>query len=150
MTIGIYRDQSFGQRLDTSCPGRLLPVDDVNRFADPGKFGGGKVPEAIAATQPVLAAFRQIAGPIVFSRIVFAEDRADANIIRRKVPGFLGLNESCVDSAVVACPVPSRGELILRQTEPRCERDATGGAASRRARAPTRPTPSVRRTAGPA
>jgi maleamate amidohydrolase len=96
----------------------LLIVDFVEGFADPQMFGGGNIPEAIAATVGLLAFARNQRWPIASTRVVFADDGADANIFSRKVPGLLALTEANPKSAVVSDLAPIGGELIVRKTLP--------------------------------
>jgi maleamate amidohydrolase len=56
--------------------------------------------------------------PIAHTRIVFADDGADANIFSRKVPGLLTLTESSPASAVVDELTPLPGEFVVRKTQP--------------------------------
>lgn len=60
----------------------LLIVDFVNGFADPEAFGGGNIPEAIERTKKLLATARRLGWKVAHTRIVFADDGADANIFR--------------------------------------------------------------------
>ena len=55
----VYRRQGFGNALGLQPPFCLLIIDFVNGFADPAVFGGGNIPQAIAATVPVLALARE-------------------------------------------------------------------------------------------
>jgi maleamate amidohydrolase len=55
---------------------------------------------------------------VAYSRIVFADDGADANLFARKVPPLLGLTEAAPASAVVPELAPVPGELMVRKTAP--------------------------------
>lgn len=114
----VYRQQGFGGRLGLHGRPALLLVDFVNGFADPDRFGGGNIAEAIEATVPVLAEARRRGWPVVHTRIVFADDDADANVFTLKVPGLLGLKESDPASAIVDRLAPVAGEWVLRKTVP--------------------------------
>jgi len=116
--LEVYSRQGFGQVLDVKAPLALLIVDFINAFADPNQFGGGNIPEAIRATIPVLSLFRKRTLPVAHTRIVFADDGADANIFSRKVPGLLTLTESSPASAVVDELTPLPGEFVVRKTQP--------------------------------
>jgi maleamate amidohydrolase len=96
----------------------LLIVDLVNGFADPAVFGGGNIPEAIAATVPLLAEARTRGWPVAHSRIVFADNGSDSNIFSLKVPSMLTLKEHEHNSAIVAELEPAEGELVVRKTVP--------------------------------
>ncbi|OUM00481.1 N-carbamoylsarcosine amidohydrolase [Variovorax sp. JS1663] len=116
--IGTYQRQGFGAALPLHGPHGLLIVDFVNGFADPQVFGGGNIPEAIAATVPLLAAARERGWAVAHSRIVYADDDADHNIFSIKVPGMLGLKEHTPASAIVPELAPRAGELVVRKTVP--------------------------------
>lgn len=114
----VYRQQGFGAQMDLSGPVGLLIIDFVNGFADPARFGGGNIAQAIAATQPVLAHARAQGWPVAHTRIVFADNDADANVFTMKVPGMLTLKEDDPASAVVPQLAPANGELVVRKTVP--------------------------------
>ncbi|MBF5055425.1 N-carbamoylsarcosine amidase [Alcanivorax sp. 521-1] len=114
----VYQRQGFGAALGLRGQPALLIVDFVNGFADADRFGGGNIPEAIAATVPVLEAARERGWPVAHTRIVFADDDADANVFTLKVPGLLGLKETDPASAIVPALAPAAGELVVRKTVP--------------------------------
>jgi maleamate amidohydrolase len=114
----VYQRQGFGASLQPEPPYGLLIVDFVNGFADPEVFGGGNIPQAIAATVPLLATARARGWPIAHSRIVYADDGSDANVFSLKVPGMLGLKEDHPNSAIVPQLAPAAGELVVKKTVP--------------------------------
>lgn len=114
----IYAAQGFGQSLGIDGRLGLLIVDFVEGFADPGTFGGGNIRAAIERTVPVLAFFRARGLPVAHTRIVFADDGADANVFTAKVPSLLALTETSRASAIVPDLAPGRGELVVRKTQP--------------------------------
>lgn len=116
--VQTYQRQGFGTAMALKAPFGLLIVDFVNGFADPAVFGGGNIPAAIAATQPLLATARELGWPVAHSRIVFADDDADHNIFTLKVPGMLTLKEDGPASAIVPELAPRAGELVIRKTVP--------------------------------
>ena len=93
MNDDVYRRQGFGHQAGLGQRPALLIVDFVNGFADAEKFGGGNIPQAIAATRPLLAHARAARWPIAFTRVVYAEDGSDAGVFCRKVPGLVQLTE---------------------------------------------------------
>jgi maleamate amidohydrolase len=107
----IYRTQQFGQRTGFGKRPALLVVDFVNGFADPQLLGGGNVRDAIAATAALLAFFRERKLPVIFTRIVYAEDGSDAGLWCEKAPRLRLLTESADASQVVSELVPRAGEL---------------------------------------
>jgi maleamate amidohydrolase len=114
----VYERQGFGATMSTRPPYGLLIVDLVNGFADPEVFGGGNIPQAIANTVPLLAHARERGWPVAHTRIVFADDDADANVFTLKVPGMLTLKEHDPGSAIVPELAPRAGELVVRKTVP--------------------------------
>lgn len=113
-----YARQGFGASLQPVPPYGLLIVDFVNSFADPGVFGGGNIPAAIAQTVDLLATARERGWAVAHSRIVFADDDADRNVFTLKVPGMLTLKEDDPRSAIVPELAPRAGELVVRKTVP--------------------------------
>ena len=114
----IYQAQGFGNSLGVGAAPALLIVDFVNGFADPDVFGGGNIPDAIAATRPLLDLARSLEWPVATTRIVFADDGSDANVFTAKVPSLLGLTEESAIGQVVAELAPAPGELIVRKRHP--------------------------------
>ncbi len=113
----IYRQQTFGQPTGLGTAPALLVIDFVNGFVDPAIFGGGNIAAAVGATVPLLAAFRSIGRPIVFTRIVYADDGSDAGIWCEKVPRLRSLTEAAPASQVVDELAPGTGELVIRKTQ---------------------------------
>lgn len=114
----VYEDQGFGNALGIGTAPALLIVDFVNGFADPQVFGGGNIPDAIAATVPLLKLARDLDWPVATTRIVFADDGSDANIFTAKVPGLLDLTEESANGQVVPELAPAAGELVVRKRHP--------------------------------
>jgi maleamate amidohydrolase len=113
----IYRKQKFGQKTGFGRRPVLLIVDFVNGFTDPEIFGGGNIAEAVKATAPLLDFFRAQKLPVVFTRIVYADDGSDAGIWCEKVPRLRELTEASYQSQVVASLAPVAGELVIRKTQ---------------------------------
>ncbi|WP_296187414.1 isochorismatase family protein [Pseudomonas sp. UBA1879] len=113
-----YQRQGFGADMPLPAPYALLIVDLVEGFADSEIFGGGNIPQAIAQTEHLLAHARSQGWPVAHSRIVFADDGADANVFSLKVPSMLTLTEHAPRSAIVAQLTPVAGELVVRKTLP--------------------------------
>lgn len=113
-----YKRQGFGAALGVSGRIGLLIIDFVRGFADPDAFGGGNIPEAIAATVPVLGEARRRGWPVAHTRIVFADDAGDHNVFAAKVPTLLALTETAARSAIVPELTPVEGELVVRKTVP--------------------------------
>lgn len=116
--VETYSRQSFGTAMVPKAPYGLLIVDFVNGFADPAVFGGGNIRPAIDRTVALLDAARARKWPVAHSRIVYADDGADANVFSLKVPGMLGLKEHESNSAIVPELTPMQGELVVRKNVP--------------------------------
>jgi maleamate amidohydrolase len=113
----IYQKQQFGQTVGFGEAPALLVVDFVNGFHDPEILGGGNIAEAVIATKPLLGFFRRRKLPVVFTRIVHAEDGSDASMWCRKVPRLRDLTETAYASQVVETLAPAAGELVIRKTQ---------------------------------
>lgn len=116
--LDIYQRQGFGGTIGLGQRAALLIVDFVNGFADPGRFGGGNIAPAIARTATLLDDMRARHLPIVFTRVVYADDGSDGGVFTRKVPSLLTLTESSAPSQIVPELVPAPGEYILRKRQP--------------------------------
>ncbi len=117
MNDDVYRKQQFGQTIGLGRMPALLVVDFVNGFTDPEILGGGNILDAVAATKPLLAFFREMKLPVVFTRIVYADDGADAGMWCVKVPRLRDLTENAHASQIVDVLSPVDGELVIRKTQ---------------------------------
>tara|TARA_Y100000815_G_scaffold236350_1_gene229511 strand:+ start:660 stop:1274 length:615 start_codon:yes stop_codon:yes gene_type:complete len=113
----IYQKQSFGGTLAKGAKPALIVVDFVNGFIDPEVFGGGNCLDAAQATQPVITAFRQAGLPVVYTRVVYAEDGSDSGIWCEKVPRLRELTETNPMSHVVDFLAPEPGDIIIRKLQ---------------------------------
>lgn len=113
----IYRKQTFGQLTGFGRKPVLLVVDFVNGFTDPEVLGGGNIADAVTATVPLLAFFRERGLPVAFTRIVYADDGSDCGIWCEKVPRLRELTEAAHGSQVVDALAPRPGELVIRKTQ---------------------------------
>ena len=108
-----------------------MVVDFVNGFIDPEIFGGGNTLQAAEASVPLLDAFRKRDLPIVFTRIVYADDGSDAGIWCEKAPRLRELTETNPASQVIDILKPREGEIIIRKTQPSAFFDTNLGALLR-------------------
>lgn len=113
----VYRKQKFGQKTGFGKRPALLVIDFVNGFVDPEILGGGNILEAVQATVPLLSFFRARRLPVVFTRIVYADDGSDAGLWCQKVPRLRNLTEDAPASQVVAALAPQAGDLVIRKTQ---------------------------------
>jgi maleamate amidohydrolase len=116
--LDIYKSQGFGHRSGFGSRPALLIVDFVQGFNDPALFGGGNIGPAIERTMELLGAARQAGLPVVFTRVVYADDGSDAGIFCLKAPGLRVLTEHAAASQIVPQLAPRAGELVLRKTQP--------------------------------
>jgi maleamate amidohydrolase len=114
----IYKKQNFGNRIGFGRRSALIVVDFVNGFNDPALFGGGNIDAAVKRSVELLECFRKHRLPVAYSRIVYADDGADAGVFGLKAPGLLELHEDGPASQVVPELAPRKGELIVRKTQP--------------------------------
>lgn len=114
----VYRKQQMGETIGKGQRTALIVVDFVNGFIDPEIFGGGNTLEAAKATVPVLATFRNRGLPIVYTRIVYAEDGSDTGVWCEKAPRLRELTESNSASHIVDFLNPRDGDIIVRKTQP--------------------------------
>ncbi len=111
----IYAAQGFGQTSGIGRAPALVIVDFVVGFADPAHFGGGNIGAAIARTVGLLGFARRQGWPVAHTRVVYAEDGADAGIFARKVPALLTLTEASPLSQIVPELAPRPGESVVRK-----------------------------------
>jgi maleamate amidohydrolase len=117
MDEDVYSRQTFGRSLGFGKRPALLIVDFVNGFLDPQHFGGGNISDAARMTVPLLAAARSAGVPVVFTRIVYAEDGSDAGVWCEKVPRLRILTESSPASQVIIELKPRPSEHVIRKTQ---------------------------------
>ncbi len=116
--LDIYDKQGFGHSSGLGTRPALLIVDFVNGFTDPGAFGGGNIAEAIAATRGLLAAAREHGVPVVFTRVVYADDGSDLGVFATKAVSLGTLTEHAPPAQIVDELKPEPGEYIVRKTQP--------------------------------
>jgi maleamate amidohydrolase len=115
--LEVYKAQNFGNRSGFGRRPALIIVDFVVGFADPAEFGGGNIGPAIAATRDLLAAFRRAQRPVAHTRVVYADDGADAGVFALKAPNLLKLTERSPLSRIVPELTPERGEYVVRKQQ---------------------------------
>jgi maleamate amidohydrolase len=111
----IYRRQGMGNRAGMGARPALVIVDFQVGFADPAHFGGGNIRPAIAETERLLAHARAKGWPVAHTRVVYADDGADAGVFTRKAPSLLTLTETAPISQIVPELTPAKGELVVRK-----------------------------------
>src|SRR5690606_32306989 len=86
-------------------------------FNDPSMFGGGNIDPAIRRTVGLLALFREKALPVAFTRIVYADDGADAGAFCTKVPSLRALTDANPAGQIVPELAPRAHEYVIRKTQ---------------------------------
>ena len=114
----IYRQQNFGNRIGFGRRSALLVVDFTVGFNDPRLFGGGNIDAAIKRTVGLLEFFRRKELPVAFTRVIYADDGANAGVFCMKAPNIRMLTKSHPASQVVPELAPRKGELVVDKTEP--------------------------------
>ena len=113
----IYRRQGIGNPLGFGKRPALINVDFVNSFNDADWFGGGNIDDAVKRTVGLLEAARRNKIPVVFTRVIYADDGSNTGVFVEKAPGLAKLTASHPMSQVVPELEPIDGELIVDKTE---------------------------------
>lgn len=113
----IYQRQGYGGSVGFGDSPALLIVDFVKGFIDPEQFGGGNIGTAAEQTVELLDAARHAEIPVVFTRMVFAEDGSDVGMFCRKATALPQLTENAEGGQVVDSLAPRPGELIVRKRQ---------------------------------
>lgn len=116
--LAVYERQGYGGENGFGSNPAIIVVGFINSFADPDQFGGGNIGEAIENTANLLAAARKAGVPIAFTRVVHADDGADAGVFCLKSPNLARLVENAPGSHIVAALSPEPGECVFRKTQP--------------------------------
>jgi maleamate amidohydrolase len=111
----IYHRQGMGKRAGMGERPALVIVDFVVGFADPAHFGGGNIGPAIEQTTKLLAFARGKGWPVAHTRVVYADDGADAGVFTLKAPSLLKLTEASPLSQIVPELTPVQGEYVVRK-----------------------------------
>jgi maleamate amidohydrolase len=116
--LDIYQQQGFGHSSGFGARPALLIVDFVVGFTDPIHFGGGNILSAVAHTQKLLTVARARRLPIAYTRVVYADDGADAGVFSTKAKGLDQFTENLPLGQIVPELTPLPGELVVRKTQP--------------------------------
>jgi maleamate amidohydrolase len=115
--LEIFRQQNFGNPIGFGRRSALLVVDFTVGFNDPALFGGGNINSAVKRTVALLEFFRSKKLPVVFTRVVYADDGSDGGIFATKQPRLLMLTERHPAGQVVPELAPRAGELVVRKNQ---------------------------------
>lgn len=111
----IYHRQGMGNRAGLGQAPALVIIDFVVGFSDPTHFGGGNIGPAIEQTVELLAFARKQSWPVAHTRVVYADDGADAGVFTLKAPSLKKLTETSPLSQIVRELTPLPGELVIRK-----------------------------------
>ncbi len=117
--LEIFVKQGFGHTLGLGERPSLCIIDFVVGFDDAETLGGGNIRAAIERTADLLGFCRARGLPIAHTRVVFADDGSDHNLLCEKVPSLKELTESAPNSQIVPDLTPLPGELVV------CKRNAS-------------------------
>ena len=113
--LEIFEKQGFGHALGIGERPSLCVVDFVIGFDDADALGGGNIHAAIERTATLLEFCRAQGYPIAHTRVVFADDGSDHNLLSDKVPSLKELTETAPNSQIVPSLTPKSGELVIRK-----------------------------------
>ena len=111
----IFEKQGFGHSLGLGAVPSLCIIDFVVGFDDAEILGGGNIRSAIEHTADLLSFCRAQQLSIAHTRVVFADDGSDHNLLSEKVPSLKELTETAPNSQIVPELTPLPGELVVRK-----------------------------------
>jgi maleamate amidohydrolase len=114
----VFARQGFGCSLGLVGRLGLVIVDFVVGFADPARFGGGNIPDAIERTVELLALARASSWPVAHTRIVFSEAALLSDVFCLKVPSLRALTEAAEAGQLLPQLQPAANELVVRKAAP--------------------------------
>jgi maleamate amidohydrolase len=115
--LDIYKSQNFGNRIGFGRRTALVIVDFTVGFNDPALFGGGNIDAAVRRTVGLLDFFRLTGRPVAHTRVVYADDGADAGVFVLKAPRLAMLTEHHPAGQIVPELTPVSGECVVRKTQ---------------------------------
>jgi maleamate amidohydrolase len=116
--LDVYRRQGFGNSSGFGQRAALLIVDFVVGFTDPAQFGGGNILAAVARTRELLGVVRRLGLPVAYTRVVYADDGADAGVFCLKARGLERFTETVPMGQIVPELAPAPQDYIVRKTQP--------------------------------
>ncbi|WP_028457238.1 N-carbamoylsarcosine amidohydrolase [Chloroflexus sp. Y-396-1] len=112
-----YRQHGLAGRVGFGQSPALLVIDFIKAYTTPGSplYAAPGVPDAVRASQPLLAAARAAAIPIIFTTVVYASDGRDGGIFIQKVPALRQLTHDSPLVAIVDELRPQPNELVIEK-----------------------------------
>jgi Amidases related to nicotinamidase len=112
-----YRQHGLAGRVGFGQSPALLIIDFIKAYTTPGSplYAAPGVPDAVRASQPLLAAARAAAIPIIYTTVVYASDGRDSGIFVQKVPALRQLTHDSPLVAIVDELRPQPNELVIEK-----------------------------------
>jgi Amidases related to nicotinamidase len=112
-----YRQHGLAGRVGFGQSPALLIIDFIKAYTTPGSplYAAPGVPDAVRASQPLLAAARAAAIPIIYTTVVYASDGRDGGIFVQKVPALRQLTHDSPLVAIVDELRPQPNELVIEK-----------------------------------
>ncbi len=112
-----YRQHGLAGRVGFGQSPALLIIDFIKAYTTPGSplYAAPGVPDAVRASQPLLATARAVAIPIIYTTVVYASDGRDGGIFVQKVPALRQLTHDSPLVAIVDELRPQPNELVIEK-----------------------------------
>ncbi len=112
-----YRQHGLAGRVGFGQSPALLIIDFIKAYTTPGSplYAVPGVPDAVRASQPLLATARAVAIPIIYTTVVYASDGRDGGIFVQKVPALRQLTHDSPLVAIVDELRPQPNELVIEK-----------------------------------
>lgn len=111
--MGGEQTPGFGGSLAPGARPALLLVDLMHAYFEPGSPLCLPSRACLDSAARVLAAAREMAAPVVHTRVAYAADGADGGVFVRKVPALRGLFGGGPMSELMPEVAPVEGELVM-------------------------------------
>ncbi len=112
-----YRQHGLADRIGFGERPALLVIDFIKAYTTPGSplYAAPGVPDAVRASQPVLAAARAAAIPVIYTAVAYAPDGRDGGIFVIKVPALRQLTHDSPLIEIVDELRPQPDELVIEK-----------------------------------
>jgi|YNPMSStandDraft_1061717.scaffolds.fasta_scaffold05165_2 nicotinamidase-related amidase len=112
-----YRQHGFAGRVGFGQYPALLIIDFIKAYTTPGSplYAAPGVPDAVRATQPLLAAARAAAIPIIYTTVAYSTDGRDGGMFVQKVPALRQLTQDSPLVTIVDELRPQPNELVIEK-----------------------------------
>ncbi len=112
-----YRQHGLAGRVGFGERPALLVIDFIKAYTTPGSplYAAPGVPAAVQASQPVLAAARAAAIPVIYTTVAYSRDGRDGGIFIQKVPALRQLTHDSPLVEIVDELRPQADELVIEK-----------------------------------